>query len=100
MTIAGGIAPVWSRDGRELFYADLSQNLISVPVTPGPAFQAGRSRTLFPLADYFVNPFQPQYDPAPDGRFAMIRQSSGEEVGVVVVFNFFEEVKRRMAVAR
>ena len=100
VTIAGGIAPVWSRDGRELFYADLAQNLISVPVTPGPAFQAGRPRALFPLADYFVNPFQPQYDPAPDGRFAMIRRSSGEEVGVVVVFNFFEEVKRRMAVAR
>ncbi|HEU4829213.1 MAG TPA: protein kinase [Gemmatimonadales bacterium] len=97
VTTTGGLTPVWSRDGRELFYLDIAQNLVSVPLVPGPSFQAGRSRVLFPATGYFVNPYHPQYDQAPDGRFAMIRESGGEDLGVVVVFNFFEEIRRRMA---
>jgi serine/threonine-protein kinase len=97
VSTAGGLTPVWGRDGRELFYMDVAGNLVSVPLIRGAAFQFGRSRVLFSAVGYFINPFHPQFDVAPDGRFVMIRQSGGEQLGVVAVFNFFEELKRRMA---
>ena len=97
VTTTGGLTPVWSRDGRELFYIDISQNVVSIPLLPGAAFRFGRARVLFPSLGFFMNPYHPQFDVAPDGRFAMIRQSGGEQLGVVVVFGFFEELRRRMA---
>jgi serine/threonine-protein kinase len=95
---AGGINPQWNRNGRELFYLDATSNLVSVPVTTGTAFQAGTQRTLFSASKYAFNAFFPQYAVAPDGeRFVLIRGESDAAVHAVVVFNFVEELKRRMA---
>ena len=35
---AGGSSPVWSRSGRELIFADSTNQIVSVAVAPGPAF--------------------------------------------------------------
>lgn len=94
----GGISPAWNRNNRELFYIDAAGNLVSVPVSAGATFQAGQARVLFPATRYQWNPFGRQYDVAPDGqRFVMIRGETDAAVHVVVVFNFLEELKRRMA---
>jgi eukaryotic-like serine/threonine-protein kinase len=45
----GGSAPRWRRDGRELFYVDAEQRLVSVPVTAGSSFVPGRATPLFSL---------------------------------------------------
>ena len=42
----GGVEPVWSRDGRELFYWN-EDKLMVLDVTLRPAFRAGKPRTLF-----------------------------------------------------
>jgi hypothetical protein len=53
---------------------------------------------LFAAGGYFMNAFSQEYAPASDGqRFLMIQGTTGEAVHVVVVFNFLDELKRRMA---
>jgi hypothetical protein len=43
----GGIQPEWSKDGKELFYMDLTFNLLAVPVTnTGGALQFGVAEKL------------------------------------------------------
>jgi len=38
---AGGLSPLWSRNGRELFYKDGAKMLISAAVLPGATFTLG-----------------------------------------------------------
>jgi hypothetical protein len=43
----GGIQPVWSRDGKEIFYSALDGRLMVVPVSAGASFSAGTPQPLF-----------------------------------------------------
>ena len=47
---SGGSLPLWSPNGRELYYVSSSNVLTAVEVgTKGQAFQNGASRSLFPI---------------------------------------------------
>ena len=89
----GGWAPVWSHDGRELFYQNDSDELIQVQILPGSEFATGEQRVLFSLRGIH------DWKTAPDGeRFVMIRQRGADAPGgVVVVENFFAVLKDRTA---
>ena len=98
ISTAGGSTPLWSPLGDEIFYQDATPSMVAVPVTSGPTLRVGRPVTLFSLADYYTNPFSPQFEVSPDGRrFIIARQSAGSAFGIAVVFNFLDELKRRMA---
>jgi eukaryotic-like serine/threonine-protein kinase len=98
VSTTGGTNPSWNPNGKELFFVDAANNMVSVPVTSGTAFQVGQPRVLFAAGGYFMNAFSQEYAPASDGqRFLMIQGTTGEAVHVVVVFNFLDELKRRMA---
>jgi hypothetical protein len=43
----GGVQPVWSRDGKELFYFAPDRNLMSVQIRAGAAIEASAPRPLF-----------------------------------------------------
>ena len=43
----GGEAPVWSRDGKELFYISADAKMMAVEVNTGPKFEAGTPKPLF-----------------------------------------------------
>jgi eukaryotic-like serine/threonine-protein kinase len=95
----GGRQPMWSRDGREIFYRDFSGALLSVPVGPGTAFAPGRPVKLFENRGYIGGGAQGggrTYDVAPDGRrFLMIKNTGpAEPPQLVVVLNWFEELRR------
>jgi len=45
----GGIEPVWSADGKELFYVSGDRRLMRVEVKIGAAFDAGIPEALFPM---------------------------------------------------
>jgi serine/threonine-protein kinase len=95
----GGSEPVWGPDGRELFYRNGANRLVSVAVQTSPGFAAQEQTILFPTTAYHSAPLGgAQYDVSPEGeRFVMIRQPAGEgELGgdLVVVENLFEELKR------
>jgi serine/threonine-protein kinase len=93
----GGIEPVWSRNGRELFYLE-GRKLMAVPVeTAGPRFDFMPARMLFET-DNAITGQPPSYDVGPDGRFIMIRptDTQREASPIVVVLNWFEELKQRV----
>jgi Tol biopolymer transport system component len=103
ISVGGGEGPVWSRDGRELFYfrrrGAWAGELMSVDVQFTPSFKAGTQRMLF-SGPYVAHPNgNPNYDVFRDGqRFVMIQQpnTTGDDAGrpLVIVFNWFEELKR------
>jgi|GEM_PF-281928 len=92
---AGGVNPVWKRDGKELFYISTDSQLMAVPVKTGNAFEAGTPIPLFRVAthrkEYEVAP----YDVAPDGqRFIVNSLSGAPALPINVVINWTSELKR------
>ena len=63
----GGTRPLWSPDGRELFYLNLGNQLMATPVENGKSFAPGTATTLLEKA-YFVGPNGRPYDITPDGQ--------------------------------
>jgi Tol biopolymer transport system component len=95
----GGIDPVWSRDGRELFYRQGDQ-MMAVPVAPNAEFLAGRPRQLFEIR-FDAGDNGPNYDVSPDGKwFVMPRSNQGVVPGEIhLVLNWFAEVTSRTQAA-
>ncbi len=95
----GGTEPLWSRDGRELFYRNLDRVLV-VPMRPGTG--PGKPKLVF-QGPYLFSGDVPalssnrQYDVSPDGRTLLMIKSSERELAaapILVVLNWFEELKR------
>jgi hypothetical protein len=66
ISTTGGLAPLWRRDGRELFYYTREGKLLSVDVRTSPAFQAGVPQVLFEVRLKGI--VARQYAVSPDGR--------------------------------
>jgi serine/threonine-protein kinase len=95
----GGKTPLWSRDGRELFYRDFGGAMLAASVTLTPTFAPGPVVKLFASANYFGSGSSLSgrtYDLSLDGsRFLMIKQlPTDEAAALVVVLNWFEDLKR------
>jgi len=91
----GGEEPVWSRDGREIFYRN-GQKWMVAAIETKSEFRAGTPRLMFE-GPYFNVPGL-SYDVAPDGkRFLMIQVGEGEPAPkqLQVVVNWVEELKRK-----
>jgi serine/threonine-protein kinase len=93
----GGSEPLWSSDGRELFYRK-DDAMISVPVLSEPDFGVGAPRTLFErrLKTGIYDTLS--YDVTADGReFLMIeRQLELVPNQLHVVLSWDEELRRRV----
>ena len=64
ISTGGGDFPVWSRDGRELYFISADNKLMAVEVKgDGKKFDAGVPKPLFSV------PAQAQFDVSKDGRF-------------------------------
>ena len=88
---------MWSHDGRELFYRDFSGTLIAVPVTMTSRFSAGRPMKLFDGGGFSgAGPTgsSQTYDVGKDGRFLMLKTAAGADTSLVIVHNWFAELKR------
>ena len=92
----GGAVPVWAQNGRELFYLDLTNRLMTVPVqTAGARFNAGVPVRLLETA-YFQTQQSAgirDYDVWPDAqRFLMMREhgvAGGFQMRLIAVVNWF-----------
>jgi hypothetical protein len=97
VSTAGGSEPVWAHSGRELFYKNAVDELVSSEVRTSPTFMVGQHRILFSAADYYSYPWHPQYDvTADDQRFVMLKDVTAESNELVLVLNWFEELKQRV----
>jgi eukaryotic-like serine/threonine-protein kinase len=104
VSIDGGTDPVWSRNGRELFYRT-GNRMMAVETTMQPRFSAGKPRMLFegPYFSDFATAFSIQtvsYDVSADGqRFLVVKANeaaSRSAAQINVVLNWTEELKRRV----
>jgi serine/threonine-protein kinase len=98
----GGVAPLWRRDGRELFYLSAERVMMGVQVTAGTTPHFGEPQVLFRVRPELLGVESSYYTPwdvAADGRFIMARLLSssrgGDEAPVIVVENWFEELKAK-----
>jgi len=64
----GGTDPAWSRNGKELFFAEPDRKLMVVEVKTEAEFQAGVPRPLFEMHNGF-DPLGGWFDVSSDGRF-------------------------------
>ena len=73
VSTAGGVAPRWRADGKELYFLAPDATMMAVPVTAaGASFETGTPVALFPtriVDGGTVASNRPQYDVARDGRF-------------------------------
>jgi serine/threonine-protein kinase len=102
VSVGGGIEPVWSRGGDEIYYRREGE-LMVVPVRPsGSTLSVGAAERV--MTDEYARQIlggaggMANYDVMPDGTgFVMIErheQSGGQPSRLFVVFNWLEELKR------
>ena len=92
----GGSRPIWSTDGRELFYRN-DNKLMAVPIETKPSFAPGTPH-LLSEGNYFVTGHY--YDVMPGGKqFLFIKETERPHTSteINVVLNWFDELKRLMA---
>jgi len=91
VSVDGGICPVWSRDGQELFYC-AGDALVAARVSTTGGFTVQDRNVLFGgLCPGW--PYHPNYDVAPDGQsFVIVRPGNPQDVQLVVVLNWFAEM--------
>ena len=96
----GGTEPIWAHSGRELFYRSAS-GLVAVEVaTEQSVFVAGRQEVLFSLGGwggYLNGSGHRLYDLTPDDRrFVFLRIGDSQFGELIVVENWFEELRERV----
>jgi serine/threonine-protein kinase len=101
VSIDGGYSPVWSRDGKELYFIS-SGRAMAVSVEVAPAFRPGTPTVMFDLPPVYRSAalIGRQWDVAPDGgRFLILNPgdaaaSEQSASRMIVVLNWDEELKR------
>ena len=98
VSVNGAIEPMWSLDGRMLFYRTALE-MVAASVQTEPVFRVTARDVLFVdtydrigdnnYADYDIDPRS--------GRFLMIKsEQAAGEADIVVVLNWFEELKTKV----
>ncbi len=87
VSIDGGNEPVWSPDGKELFYRETKEAdpyLVSAGIATTPALHVTGRKRLFPIVDIVGTAPHANYDISPDGKtFVMVRRSPAARVVVI-----------------
>ena len=108
MSLGYSAHPVWSPDGRELFYRSPT-DLMVAQVETEPTFSSRTPEPLFSLSGYAMvggAATERRFDVAPDGdRFIVRKPGTAEQTsdddafnGLIFVQNWFEELKARVPV--
>jgi Tol biopolymer transport system component len=93
ITSAGGVEPLWGRDGRELYYR-INDRFMAIPMTLGAAVKAGEPRLLFSGNYLSTLQFVPTLD-----RFLLIRENGQESAGraLNLVLGWSDELTTKVA---
>ncbi len=95
-----GRVPVWSNDGRTLYYRRRDDMMAVTIGEAGGALTVSPPRVLF-SGRYRYDPSGDQdYDIAPDGRFVLVKSRGGDRVVINVTLNWIADVKARLDAKR
>jgi serine/threonine-protein kinase len=96
VSLEGGTEPVWSPDGRELFYRETRQGdpyLVAAGIRTSPTLVVTSRKRLFPVVDIVATNPHANYDVSPDGKtFVMVRRSPAARI--VIIQNLPAMVRR------
>ena len=96
----GGGDPLWARSGRELFFVTSMNRLVVVRIKSGTGFEFRSPQPLFDVAPYLFRSVGRRFDISSDGQcFVMAKAlayDSSARPSIVVVTNWFEELKARV----
>jgi hypothetical protein len=91
VSTSGATYPVWSRDGRELYFISADRKLMAVAVDgSGKKFEAGVPKPLFEVRA------ESQFDVSKDGRFLMHvpQDAAASNVPITVIVNWQAALKK------
>jgi serine/threonine-protein kinase len=91
---AGGTEPIWSRDGRTLYYRG-AQGIVATTVTAGAEMAVG-ARRLVVASTEPPDPTHQSYDVTPDGSAFLFSRPAGGQVTAVVIHNWRREFRERL----
>ncbi len=115
ISTTGGVKPVWSSDGKELFYqkpgaGQGASELYAAPIATTPAFSRGNPVKLFDFRGILISSGFPSWDVSRDGkRFIAIKNNSAsaaasasgvDQAPLVFIVNFAEELRAKLGVNR
>ena len=92
---AGGSEPVWSQNGRELFYRSQNNSIMSVVIRETPSLDVMAKDSLF-FEDYMRSNLRANYDVFPDGqRFVFVESTGGEQRGLWGITRWWPDALER-----
>jgi Tol biopolymer transport system component len=94
VSLDGGATPVWSRDGRHIYYAR-GRQLLAATVATSPAFAVQDRRVVNDNVFSFTS-IHADYDVFPDGRVIGL-QPTDTDVRVVMTHNWATEFRARLS---
>ena len=98
VSTAGGIAPVWRPDVKELYYLNPAGTMMSAPIAvSGTTFSAGAPVALFPahiVGGGLDSSANRQYDVAPDGRFLINTVMNEAVAPITLIQHWNPEAKK------
>ncbi len=95
ISVGGGIEPLWSRNGTELFFRGQRGEMFATPVSLGAHFTHGVPKLLFTLPTLAQDLYHRDYDVTRDGkRFLMVASGGDNAADLNVIFNWRVEVER------
>lgn len=94
---SGGTEPVWSSDGRELFYRNGKGDLIAASINGSAGFRVVSEQALFAAKDFVGDARHRTYSVSPDGKsFYFISVVPGPPSQLIVITNWFEELNAKL----
>jgi Tol biopolymer transport system component len=96
----GGTEPLWSPDGRTVYYRQADAVMQAAITVRDGAIERAAPTMLFTGNFGTDRSGDQSWDIAPDGRFLMMRPVSGERIDLHVALNWIAEIRARLERAR
>jgi Tol biopolymer transport system component len=94
VSVNGGREPLWSREGRTIFYSSGGAWLAAaIALSPAPAVSR---RDTVATGSYASWRFHPLYDVAPDGKHLLLLEPSQRDVPATVILNWANAFAARL----
>jgi serine/threonine-protein kinase len=91
----GGVEPLWSRDGRQIFYRGPRAIVVATLSLSGDPEVVARDTMM--ADDFLSNPFHPMYDVTPDGKRLLLLEGDSNQRQLTVILNWTRSLEARLA---